>query len=37
MDEGSDLEIEDMKYGVREVYKTDDVDSFQHFAPNIPI
>lgn len=37
MDEGSDLEIEDMKYWVREVYKTDDVDSFQHFAPNIPI
>ena len=37
MDEGSDLEIEDMKYWIREVYRTDDIDSFQHFTPNIPV
>lgn len=37
MDSESDLEIEDVKYGVTEVYKTDDADSFRHFTPNIPI
>jgi len=36
-DKESDLELDTLNYWIREIYTTDDVDSFQHFAPNIPI
>ena len=36
-DKNSDLEASDVEFWIWEVYETDDIDSFQHFAPNINI
>ena len=34
---GSDLDMDDVKYGIQEVYETDDLQGFEHFSPNIDI
>lgn len=36
-EKGSELEMEDLKFGLQELYETDDIDSVKHIAPNTPI
>jgi len=36
-DRNSDLEVQDLEFGVQEVYETDDLDWVMHFHPNVPI